>query len=226
MCYTANVSLIAFVVNVVTCSFLYRYNQVLALFFWFVGLMQVYDFIFWLNPVKNSTNAFFTKLACITNHLQPIFLAWLIQQKKSKPLKPLSISTVTLYTLVIAFYTLIHWNQIDYTLVTPQSQPSLFWKWNNMPGNGIAYGMFLTTLTLISWAELEHPVNAVASVINVVSFFLSMYYYKGQTSVGRFWCYFATYVPLIFVILYSLHRQLDVWQEPLVDTKTDILRTA
>ena len=58
-------------------------NKILAIFFAFIGLMQLFDWIFWENQnISNQNekliNFIFTKIAMFVNHLQPIVLAIVI----------------------------------------------------------------------------------------------------------------------------------------------------
>jgi hypothetical protein len=80
MCYSKEVSQRSFILNLITSYILYTYtdnaeNKIIAIFFAFVGSMQLYDWIFWeTQDIKNTSQAninfITTKLAMITNHLQ------------------------------------------------------------------------------------------------------------------------------------------------------------
>ena len=83
MCYTAKDSLNAYVINFISSILLYKYSnsndmKILALFLLFVGQMQLFDYLFWVNLKCNKINKLVTKLAIIFNHLQPIVLFLLI----------------------------------------------------------------------------------------------------------------------------------------------------
>jgi hypothetical protein len=226
MCYSEEQSRKSFLINIITCYALYNYNndathKVLALFFGFVGIMQLFDIIFWNNQnIKESEqgniNYITTKLAMFANHLQPIVLAYLIYIFTGS-LGKLSKIILSIYTVIIILYTFNTYNKIKYTEVTSVSirdtndllfpneeddiiKPSLKWEWNMQEYSTPVYLTFLLTLVVLSYENFNYPFNIILAFINVFTFVLSAYYYKGQ-SLGRFWCKFAAWVPLLFILI-------------------------
>lgn len=211
MCYDLNTSVNSSIIGMISSFILYNHHfnqniesrkvfKVLALFFAFVTLMQIYDVIFWKSLQKNSgktnINFIFTKIAMITNHLQPIVLAYLINT--IIPLNDLSKFTIYFYSILISIYSILAFNKISYTIVTEESSPSLYWEWNNMDRGYLVYGIFLLTLCVLS-LQLVYPMNMFLLIINLFTFFLARYKYK-QSNIGRFWCNFAAYVPFVLLI--------------------------
>lgn len=215
MCYTLEVSRNSFIINLITCYILYRSqnvtHKILALFFAFVGLMQLFDWIFWrnqdmTNTTQRRTNFAVTKVAMMANHLQPIVLAGLIMYY-FKHLGILSTIILYMYTVVIIVYTASIYNKIDFTLedkvprvFDKYERTSLYWKWNFKTHSGIVYAMFLLCLSILSYENFTFPLNITLLFINVGSFVLSGFLYKGY-DIGRFWCNIASYVPLMFLLV-------------------------
>ena len=213
MCYSKEVSQRSFIINVITCYILYNYkftnntHKILALFFAFVGLMQLFDWIFWEHQGDSENdkriNFIFTKIAMVVNHLQPIVLALILYIYNGK-LPILSIYTVILYIIVVVPYT-INLN-IDYTLVKNiktkknKTKTSLYWQWNSAHNSYLVYAIFLITLSVLSFENFNYPMNIILVFINLSSFFLSNFYYKSEY-VGRFWCETASLIPLLLLIL-------------------------
>jgi len=207
MCYSSDASRVSFSVNLITSYILYtysktEYSKIFALFFAFVGLMQLYDLIFWENLSENNINYIFTKIAMISNHLQPIILALLIYMISGK-LESLSKIIIIIYSLFALVYSINTYKNINYTLVSKESSPSLYWQWNDQPYAEIVYTLFLMSLVILCFENFEYPINTIFVLITILSFILSSYYYKGQ-SIGRFWCYFSSYIPLLLLIFQSL----------------------
>ena len=217
MCYSKEVSQRSFIINVITCYILYNYtsnntHKILALFFAFVGFMQLFDWIFWEHQSDSENdkriNFIFTKIAMVANHLQPIVLALILYIYNGK-LPILSIYTVILYIIVVVPYT-INLN-IDYTLVKNiktkknKTKTSLYWQWNSAHNSYLVYAIFLITLSVLSFENFNYPMNIILVFINLSSFFLSNFYYKSEY-VGRFWCETASLIPLLLLIL----NQLDL----------------
>lgn len=225
MCYSKEQSKQSFIINIITCYILYNYSnsstyKILALFFGFVGIMQLLDIIFWTNQNINESeqariNYITTKIAMIINHLQPIILAYLIYKYKHS-LGKYSQKIIVIYTIAIIIYSIDSYNKIKYTLqekvdvkninklLYPNSndniRSSLKWEWNLQNNNFLIYTIFLITLVILSYENFNYPFNIILAFINVFTFILSAHFYKGQ-SLGRFWCKIAAWIPLFFIIL-------------------------
>jgi hypothetical protein len=200
MCFNASASMISFITGTLSSLVLFYYNKPLAVFLLFVTFMQVFDYIFWQNQEKNRMNAITTKVAMIFNHLQPIVLALsLIYFGKTLP--PLSIFFITLYTIIISLYTYIHWNKVDYTLVTPQSSPGLFWQWNYQEYRYVTYFIYLCTIIVLLLQNIEYPLNIIIVLFTVGTFIFSYFSHLKIKSVGRMWCHYSGFIP-VFIALY------------------------
>jgi hypothetical protein len=203
MCYTEQTSINAFLIGTISSIVLLLYTndkryEILALFFLFVTLMQLYDYIFWTNK-NNKVNEITTKIATITNHLQPIILALIILYFY-KTLKFESKWLTILYTIIILIYTLNGWNTLKYTEVTPKSAPSLEWKWNHFSGSVYVYILFLILLNVLFIQAIGGTLGYISAILTTFSFVFSLWKYQKQLSTGRFWCYFASLVPIILLI--------------------------
>jgi hypothetical protein len=205
MCYDIVASKRASIIGLASSFLLYNFTNTnefkgLALFFAFVTLMQVYDWIFWLNQEKNAINYLFTKIAMISNHLQPIMLACIIVFYIGKNLDNESLTALCAYGIVALIYSIYIFDKIDYTLVTEKSSPSLYWQWNNFKHSSVVYAFFLLALSIISYNSFSFPLNYIMTFINIATFFFSMYTYKNSI-IGRMWCHYASYVPVCLLFL-------------------------
>jgi hypothetical protein len=227
MCYSEAQSQKSFIINLVTCYVLYTYksnsptHKILALFLGFVGLMQLFDLIFWKNqnikdPYQANVNYTTTKIAMFANHLQPIILAYLIYSFTGS-LGTVSKLLLPIYVVVISLYTIQSYKNINYTvqesvsirdlndLLFPEPKDdsvrtTLKWEWNKQKNSLFVYILFLITLLVLAYENFKYPINIVLIFINLFTFILSAYYHKGQ-SLGRFWCKFAAWVPLFFIVI-------------------------
>lgn len=212
MCYSLEVSKNSFIINVIACFILFNYNKfslnnnakILSLFFLFVGFMQLFDWIFWnnqdtVNEKKMIVNKFFTKVAMIFNHIQPIVLAFLLLYYK-KSLKKVSIFFLILYSVCIFYYTSTIYDTVNYTFkhqinVHNTQRTSLEWKWNEQQNAFIVYSIYLLTLTILSYENFNNPLNIILVFINLSSFFL----FNNGRDIGRFWCNYSSYIPVILL---------------------------
>jgi hypothetical protein len=171
--------------------------------------MQLYDAIFWnypptgessstTNNSNSNINQITTKLAIITNHLQPIILGLLIYYFNGSLTKTSKI-LLLFYTICIVIYTISLWNKISYTTVSERSSPSLDWKWNHQYGAQFVYFIFLLTLIVLFYQNIKIG-GKLATFLTLISFLFSLYKYQIKEASGRFWCYFAAFAPLIFLL--------------------------
>jgi len=164
--------------------------------------MQWYDTIFWLNQTENNINFVFTKIAMITNHLQPIILA-LIVYNVSLKFSSITIFFLILYIIFGIIYSTFAFNKIKYTLVTKKSFPVLFWEWNTLKGYFTMYTLFLIVFSLL-FLELPYPINYIMLFLNLTSFIFSTYSIK-KSSAGKLWCVIAVYAPLLLIVLETFY---------------------
>lgn len=171
--------------------------------------MQLYDYIFWNNLTKNNINHIFTKIAMITNHLQPIILALaIIYIKKDKLLNIEKISLAS-YTIIATIYTIYYWNDIDYTLITEKSKPSLQWLWNDKDGNILLYLLYIISISLLFYNHFPYPGNIIVILLFILSFLFSGFYYFKNKAVGRFWCYYGVFIIFIYSIGMYLYKKYN-----------------
>ena len=158
--------------------------------------MQFWDAIFWTFDASTSININSTKLAMIWNHLEPIVLGLLIYNYSS--LTSLSIFILLLYTISMIIYSVKGWSTLKGT--KSKCGGSLYWQWNNMNGSVFVYTLFLLCLIILLQQQFTGWIKWLGIVITLCSFFFSLYKYQTSASTGRFWCYFAAFSPLLFLI--------------------------
>jgi hypothetical protein len=204
MCYNIQASITSFIVGFISSIILFHYDAILSIFFMFVFLMQLYDFIFWSNQKKNNINFFFTKLAMITNYSQPILLGLLLFLNKRFERKYYNniLFIFILYIISTIVYIIYSWNNINYTLVSKKSYPSLYWQWTYLKYKEIYFTFYMFMTILLSYFGFPKPLNYILIFIILLSFIISYYFYKGKSAVGRFWCYYSAYLPLLFILYY------------------------
>ncbi len=225
MCYSAKASQKAFTIGIVSSITLWIFSeklnanqktqyQGLAIFFAFVSFMQLFDWIFWTHQVRNAENDKInfatTKIAMIFNNLQPIVLAaamiWL-NHKNSKThfcdSNQVFCKIIGLYLCVTIGYIIYSWQNIDLTVVSAESSPSLFWQWNNLDYSRQFYLLFVAALSIVSYKFVTGHLKWFIIAANIGSFLFSHHKYKNNLSTGRFWCHLAPYFTL-FILAWGL----------------------
>lgn len=216
MCYTAQDSINAFIFSIVSSTLLYYNSQsndlkILALFLGFVGHMQLFDYIFWINAECGKANKLATKFAIVFNHLQPIVLYLLIKYFGYSQSR-LSTIIIIVYTLFMVNYTIKLWPDENCNETTPVCcslpiEPSnketvIDWQWNYQPNATIVNSLFLLSF-VVSGMDLKEN-KLLFILLSVGSFFISTKIPKLNQAVGRAWCYLASLVPAIILLVKKL----------------------
>jgi hypothetical protein len=201
MCYTAEASAYSFIVGIAVSSYLYTQQssdlKIIGGFFFFVTFMQLFDYVFWRTQdgASKDTNRLFTKIACIANNIQPLVLAYLIYKYKGSTKGE---NLVYLYGIVMVLFMMSNWKSLDTTTVGKDG--SLYWSWNHWEYSEPFYILFLITLLYLSYYNLSAPYNNVLPFI-ILSLYIVTYFKYGVDIYGRFWCFFAPFVPLVFLFV-------------------------
>lgn len=204
MCYSLEASRNSLLINIITCSLLFftTPHKIPALYFLYVGLMQLLDYILWLNQDisddrKARTNFITTKVAMIVNLTQPVILGALLHNNGT--LGDGSIKLLFAYIVVASIYMISTYPKLQYTLATPTSLgTSLDWKWNDQKYNYIVGQLyFITTIVLFGY-NFEHPLNKILLLTGLFSFLTSLTLYR-RGHIGRMWCKISAFIPLVLL---------------------------
>jgi hypothetical protein len=198
MCYTAEASAYSFIVGITVSSYLYNQPssdlKIIGGIFFLVSFMQLFDYVFW--KTKNlETNRLFTKLAVIANNIQPLVLAYLIYKYKGSVKGE---KLVYLYGGLMVLFMMSNWKLLSETTVSKDG--GLYWSWNRWEYCEPFYLFFLVLILYLGYYNLSAPYNKVLSVFILLTYLVSYFKY-GAYIYGRFWCFFAPFVPLIFLII-------------------------
>lgn len=191
MCFNKQVSLITFVIGFIgSASLFIKGHRAESLFYFCVILMQFYEFLLWENPSCSKKNETLTKIAAITNHLEPVmfYLGLVLFGNKLPGIVHVSI---VLYSLIALIYTKSVWRTLDCT--QPDQDGHLYWKWNL--GNNFFpfYTIFLCELLILaSFGNIKYHV-----IVIFASFLVSLLLYGKEKVAGSMWCFIAAFVPWI-----------------------------
>jgi hypothetical protein len=205
MCFNAPVSLTTFLIGIIGSFRLYILNyKPEAIFYAWVVLMQLIEFVLWRNQPCNKTNLFMTNLGMIVNHLEPIAL-WVGILLFSQKELPFLVNVLMIVFLVTTLYytrLFLRKNKIKCTTETEESSPHLHWKWNYGPYYIPYYSLFLLCLFVLSVFGLNH--GTINALLLVTSYLVSYVLYSDTKSVGAMWCFFAAFGPWLIPLLNDL----------------------
>lgn len=204
MCFSAQVSLQAYVVGTVGCVTLAYLKEAYseAIFFFYVLQMQLVEYFLWKHQPCDSVNKLVTKVGTLVNHGEPLVL-WLAISVFSQRRLPRFVNAVM---VIFLLETLYYNNTVlgsNCTEVTPESKPHLHWLWNEGPMSTLYYRSFVGVTTLLSTYGLEHGYTC--ATVNLCSYLVSYYVYNEWHAVGSMWCFSVAIDPYLLTILYSLY---------------------
>jgi hypothetical protein len=209
MCYSANTSIATFLSNygITFVAFLFALNsdtKVAIQFLSFIGLMQLFDYMFWINPSPTKMNYIITKIAMIVNLLQPIIMVLLIYNYKNY-VKDLTLLIVALYTVFAIIYINNSWSKVMYTKENVKGE-GLVWEWHNQKGSVFLFYLFILSLAIASYENLDTSMRYILSILLVFTYLISWLKNNFRmTSIstysGRLWCYYSALLPGIILLL-------------------------
>lgn len=219
MCYSLNKSQSVFWIGIFGAVLLFVFgclgdisdHKILGIIFGFVAFMQLFDSIFWLTDrsVKSENrnaqmiNKLFTYIAIIFNHLQPIVAGMAILYYKGK-LSKSSIVSLGIYFVISSIYTVNCFFKVSYTIEQPPASPGLFWGWNSQRGWQIMYSVFCITIAILLFENLGRFASSTMIAFIFGTLYYSLERYGGKSDGGRWWCNYASYIPLTYLMLFSL----------------------
>jgi hypothetical protein len=222
MCYSAKDSIIGFVSCVLGAILLLRIGykhhlndyKLAGIFFLFISLMQLFDYLFWTNPEATDKNKLYTKLAVIANHLQPIVLIGLAYIFDSK-LSQRSWMFISLYILFTIPYTLKSFKEAPYTLAVDCSTDTcnghskiVQWNWNHLDNANVVYGLFLACFVSIFYDAMQsNSMKWMMILLSVSSLAFTSFKYKLSRNEGRMWCYVAAFMPWVVIGNYYFNQK-------------------
>ena len=218
MCYSVQASIGALLTGVLGAVLLGwqggSSEVILAILFLWVVCMQIFDAIFWLtekhvkegDPGAHKINAFFSKVAMLFNHTQPLVLAALIVACKQR-LPLLSVVTLVVYVVIALVYSVQVWDSVDVTMEEPPASPGLYWKWTMGSNYKLMYTSFVACIAVLMVQNLDAPANWMGLALTVGTLFFSIERFGGKSDAGRWWCNYAAYIPLVYLILAPTKRR-------------------
>jgi len=196
MCYSVEASKTAFFINIISTFILYNYSKdpeykVIAIFFGYVGIVQLYDWILWENQ-GNNINYIISIIQMLHINLEPFVLAYLFYNLNGK-LSNNSLIITLLYGCVLCVFLIMMFNRFEYTTI---ENNRLQWKWIKNPNN-ILFVLFVISLIVLGYENLHAPKNIVFVLLTILSVTFGIYYKYEE--IGRYWCKIGAYSPLGFI---------------------------
>jgi len=202
MCFSKEISLFSFLYGTITSLLVYRLgsdnDKLVGLFIMYVSLMQLIEYLLWINQHCNKRNKIISIVGLFLNHTQPIILGLLILNKNVN--KKLILLVMFIYLLCAIKYSL-QFNKYDMCTIKNKYN-HLEWKWNQLENGIIFYWIFTIILLYLFSAGVKDSVYSLFFCIStIVSLLTSIYFYNRYNVTGALWCFYIVFFPTIY---YSL----------------------
>lgn len=209
MCFSANASIITFIIGVVGSLCLikygntkyYKFNLEAGIFFIFIAGIQFMDFLFWID-LKNKIgiNKITTIIGPLFNIGQP-FILYLVKLIINKPKNILSMSNFNLPVLILNVMYFINL-MIGYkqflkegNLTTGTSNGHLLWPWIKYSNSNF----YLIVLAINIFYLMAFNYALTLFLITYFFLLLSVIFFSYNT--GELWCFFGAFIPFIMIFV-------------------------
>jgi len=208
MCFNEQVSFVTFITGLIGSYGLIKYgnlkykkeNSVFGIFSIFVALIQLMDFLFWID-IKNKIgiNNLTTIIGPLLNVGQPLIL-YLIKILYYNPdINLTKMNSNTFYAFFNLFYfiylILMYTNFIQSgKLVTSTSHGHLSWPWIPYTNSTI----YIIALALNIFYLTNFNYSLIVFIIIFLFLFLSTYLFSYNK--GELWCFFGAFIPFILIL--------------------------
>lgn len=201
MCISARASIIAFIIGIISSVILINYgnkkyeneNKVVGYFFIFVVLMQLVDFMIWIDlKCCKGLNTLATFLGSIFNNIQP-FVLFLLANHFLEKKNDIVTGINYLYFIYFIWKTLTLY-QKEKLCVTTNSEGHLDWIWKY----DFNYMFYFIVLLMNVFFFFEAKYIIVVIILSMLTLIGNIFKFK--KSVGELWCVQIVIVPLIHTI--------------------------
>lgn len=209
MCFSAPVSLAAFITGMTFSYLLYLEKEVsykiIGLFFGFVVVMQLIEFLLWTHQKCDLYNKSVSFIGMILNYSQPIILGILLLYFY-KNMPEINNKIVKLILIIYTVASILYMVQFIYEknkCTIKKDSPYLLWTWGQMNYQYIINVLHIITMILLIAFGLPDKIAAlVVILLGSISLLISNIYYP-RPFIGAIWCVFTAFIPMI-IYLFSL----------------------
>jgi len=207
MCFSAEVSLVTFIIGTVGSFFVYNlgtpFDHIVGLYLGFTSLIQGIEFLLWSHQTCDSYHRMVTFIGSVLTSAQPIFLGALVlafsaPAKNRIPI--LCLMAFMLITTVYHGYPFIVSPELKCTKPR-EGDPHLVWNWTILPNNLLMWFIYVGVCVSVCFLGMPTKDAVLFSGTLVGSLLTSALIYPRQ-DLGSMWCFFSAFIPFI----YYFHR--------------------
>jgi hypothetical protein len=210
MCYSAPVSLAAFIIGAIFSYLLYLENdisyKVIGIFFGYIILIQLIEFLLWTHQKCDIYNKTISVIGMLINYLQPVVLAIILLKflQHSKTNKKIIMTLTGIYFIAMLLYTSQYYFKINKCSLK-EGNPYLLWNWGQLKYSSIMAVLYLITLFTLIYIGIPNKIASISLIfIAAITLFISFIFYP-RPFVGAIWCFFGAFIPML-IYLYKFFK--------------------
>ncbi len=202
MCWNKETSLSSFIIgtciNIFCLKYFKNYNTIIFIVWQWVLMMQLSEYLIWIDQDCKTTNNYGSKMALLFNITQPIITYICLILTSTNETKYKYIAS-TLLLVYISFF-IVKLNSVtEYKCIKPIDKChnlNLKW-WTDIKYSGIIYTIILSSIVLLLYSPLKYSVFIVSYVL--LTQLISMIFYScGSPSM---WCLIVVPFPIIYSLI-------------------------
>lgn len=212
MCFSAEVSLSAFILGLSSSILLYRkgqvFDRIVALYFAYISFMQGIEWLLWNHQTCDDYHKQLSRLGMIINLSQPIILGIMLIYFTGKNIAAI-LAIMLLYFLCTLLIYFLYTPDLQCTTPRP-NDPHLVWNWTLLPYHYIiswtGYITAIMGICLLGMPSIKTGI--VSAAIYLISMLLSMIVYPREDA-ATMWCFISSGAPLTYYICRRLGYSLQ-----------------
>lgn len=203
MCYSAESSIISFIIGAGSSIYLLHSknntNKYLGLFFLTVSMMQLLEFMMWIDQDCGLLNNIASRsiILILMSQIYSIFIGAYLFKTTIIPDNVLKIILIPI-TIFYIYFGFKNYFSLKMNWCSKSNENKSL-QWANMNDNRINYYLYYSVFIIAPFLFKEKWKGFLILIFGYISFILTRYK-NGNTSNSR-WCYFSAFIPILFVIL-------------------------
>jgi hypothetical protein len=209
MCFSKNLSFMSFSFGIFSSIMLilfgnsksYNVNLSIGLFFIYVTLMQLVDYLIWSDiKCENGLNKIGALIGPLLNHFQPVILLILanIYIKSNNIISNKILYSINIIYIIYIFYIYFGIYMKNKMCIGLNHMNHINWTWKYSFNYYFYY--IVLFINIINYLNNKNIliVITISMIFNIIS------YYKFNYNIGEFWCLLVTSVPLILLFIQKI----------------------
>ena len=179
-----------------------KYNLFLVISFLYVILMQVIDYLVWVDlECKRGTNKFAGILGSFLNYSQPLFVLLIGYLLLSKRINKTVMTLNIIYLVIFAIFLFRYYSKQEFCTNVDSDTGNLQWSWTKDKLIGVIMAGYILVLFINLLSFSDNNYMLVATGLIFLYLILVLFKVKNYNSVGNLWCFITPTIVILYLLL-------------------------